>query len=266
MQSKSLKPFLMTALMTVSLSAVAETTVTQKTYNLPHCSKPIASIVVGKLTCKAAGCKAPQAGMGGGGLLGALLNQAGTPSLAGIGDGMAEMLTTSLKATGCFDLQEREEMDEVAKELALAGKKLQAKQADYLISGAITSANFSTKRSSFGGGFIPIVGAITKSTQQADIGMDLRLIDVNNARILDSKTFDANSQNSSYGFTGAGIVGMGGFGGSLSSLKGTAMENVARDAIAQATTYIVQTMAAAKGVQLVAPVPATPAPAPVAAH
>ena len=43
----------------ISTSAIAETTVSEKEYNLPQCSKPIASVMVGNISCKSAawGCK-----------------------------------------------------------------------------------------------------------------------------------------------------------------------------------------------------------------
>lgn len=43
------------------------------------------------------------------------------PSLEGVGNGMRDMLTTILKSTGCFDIQERQAMDEIQKELKAAG-------------------------------------------------------------------------------------------------------------------------------------------------
>ena len=51
---------------------------------------------------------------------------------------------TALKETGYFDIQEREAMDALAKELALVGKTVEVQQADFMISGAITSISMST--------------------------------------------------------------------------------------------------------------------------
>ena len=226
----------------VAAFADEDTRVKERTYQLPKCARPAVSISVGKLQCKAASCK-------GGGNAGranpfmALANLAGQPSLEGIGDGMGDMLTTVLKSTGCFEIQEREAMDDLARELALVGKKVEVKQADFLISGAVTAIGMSQDRSSFGGGFIPIVGAISSTTQKANVAMDIRLIDVNNAKILDSKTFEADSEKRSWGVAGAGLFGGAGLGGAFSSLKGTALEGVVRDTIVQAAVFITESLA-----------------------
>lgn len=221
-------------------ASFAETTVTEKDYNLPKCSKPIASVVVGKLTCKSAACQASAADAGHSNGLVALAQMASGESEAtfpGIGDGLKDMLTTVLKETGCFDIQEREAMDELAKELALVGKTVEVQQADYMISGAITSISMSTQKKALGGGFIPIVGAISTTKKTADLGLDIKIIDINKAKIVDAKTFTGNNQTSSYG------LGMGGFGGGmglvggLSNIKGTPMEEVVRDVLARVASF-----------------------------
>ena len=50
----------------VSTSALAETTVSEKEYNLPKCSKPIASVMVGNISCKSAACQQGAADAGAG--------------------------------------------------------------------------------------------------------------------------------------------------------------------------------------------------------
>lgn len=267
-----MKKFIMAALASVfALAAVAQdgTTVKEKNYSLPKCAAPVASVVVGKLSCKAAGCKEPEPaardGLGALAQLARMANQDGgvQQSFAGVGDGMSAMLTTVLKETGCFDIQEREAMDELAKELALVGKKLDVTQADFMISGSVTSINMNTDKKQFGGGLIPIVGYVGVTTKTADIGLDIKLIDVNRAKIVDSKTFEANNETTSTSIGGGGFVGVGGFGGAMSSLKGTPMEPIIREVLARVALYTTHQLVTAKGgTFVVAPVvPPSPIPA-----
>ncbi len=103
---------------TVSTSAIAETTVNEKEYNLPKCSKPVASVMVGNISCKSAACQQGTADAGRSNALMAMAQMASGLSesaFPAIGDGLKAMLTTALKETGCFDIQEREAMDELAK-------------------------------------------------------------------------------------------------------------------------------------------------------
>lgn len=218
------------------------TVVTEKDYQLPRCAKPVASVVVGKISCKSNACQAP-ASNGANHPMAALMqlaaqqNGGAASNFAGIGDGMGAMLTTVLRETGCFDIQEREAMDELARELALVGRKVEVQQADFMIAGAITAINMSTERSSIGGGFIPIVGAFTRTTQTADIGMDMKIIDINRAKVVESKTFVANNETSSTKWGGAAFVGVGIVGGGMSSIKGTPMEPIVRDILARVASF-----------------------------
>lgn len=242
-----------TALALIAVAAVAAaadgTTVTEKTYDLPKCDKPVASVLIGKVACKSAGCQPQSQAATNNPLLQLAMAQAAAqrgPDLAVVGDGMAAMLTTALKETGCFDIQEREAMDELAKELALVGKKVEAQQADYLITGAITSISMSTERKQLGGGFVPILGAFSKTTKTAEIGLDIKVVDVAKAKLVEAKTFQANNETSSTSF-GAGGVGPGFLlGGAMQSIKGTPMEPIIRDILAQVASFTATRMTAAQ--------------------
>lgn len=233
-----MKKMLAVALMVLSTGAFAQTTkVTEVDYALPKCAAPVASVMVGKLVCKASGCQ-KQEDLGNS-QLAALARLAGAaqPNFANIGDGLAAMLTTALKETGCFEIQEREALEELNKELALVGKKVEVQQADFMISGAITSVNMNTEKKAIGGGFIPIIGAISTTTNSADIGVDIKIIDVNRAKVLESKTFQANNETTSYGLGGAGWGGGAALIGGMSSIKGTPMEPVVRDVLARVASF-----------------------------
>ena len=225
------------------------TKVSEKDYQLPKCAAPVASVLVGKLTCKAAGCQPPATG--GNSQLEQLIRLsnggAGQANFQGIGDGMSAMLTTTLKETGCFDIQEREAMDELAKELALVGKKVEVQQADFMISGSITSINMNTDKKALGGGFIPIIGMIAVTTNTADIGLDIKIIDVNRAKVLESRTFQANNETTSTSFGAGGFGGGGLLVGGLSSIKNTPMEPIIRDVLAQVASYSASKLLNTKG-------------------
>lgn len=224
----------------LSTGSFAETTVSEKEYNLPHCSKPVASVMVGNITCKSGAC---QPGAGGDGRASGLMAMAQLASgqsestFPALGDGLSAMLVTALKETGCFDIQEREAMDELAKELALVGKKVEVQQADFMISGAITSVSMSTQRKAIGGGYIPVIGAFSSTKKTADLGMDIKIIDVNKAKVVDSKTFQGNNETSSYSLGGAGFGGGFGLVGGLSNIRGTPMEDVVRDVLARVASF-----------------------------
>ena len=261
---KTLTAFVLSTLCAAALAD--STTVNERDYQLPSCAKPIASVVVGKIACKSAACQPTEAGPAGGSqlaLLARLASHQGQPNFAGIGDGMAAMLTTALKETGCFDIQEREAMDDVARELALVGKKVEVQQADFLISGAITSINMTSERKTLGGGFVPILAAFSTTKKTADIGMDVKIIDVNHAKVVEARTFEANNQTSQTSFGAAGFGGLGAFGGGMAQIKGTPMEPIVRDILARVASFSSSRLLAAKPPQ--APpvdLPGAPASAP----
>lgn len=250
-------------LATFAVGAVADATiVTEKDYQLPKCDKPVASVVVGRIVCKSSNCQATQETAATNPVAALIQLQAGQSQMRfpGIGDGMSAMLTTVLKETGCFDIQEREAIDDVARELALVGKKVEVQQADFMISGAITSINMSTEKTQLGGGLIPVLGAFSRTTQTADIGMDMKIIDVNHAKIVQSRTFVANNETSSTSFGGGAFVGFGLVGGAFSNIKGTPMEPIVRDVLARvasfASTKLVASRVADPGAILAMPPPA----------
>lgn len=216
-------------------SIAAEATVTERDYALPKCDKPAVALTIGKITCKSAACQQQQPTGRSGGAMIAILQSQGKlpPSLEGVGDGMQDMLTSILKSTGCFDIQERQAMDEIQKELAAAGQTAAIKPADYIVSGSISSITLETqtKRVTF----------VKKTTQHAHVNLDMRLIDVKQTKVLDSRTFEADSDRSSHSvFVSTPI---GGFGGSSSGLRGTAMEDVSRDALVRVAVFVTEKLA-----------------------
>lgn len=246
-------------------AAIAQAPEPAATRTLPKCDKPLASVMIGQIACKSANCGTP-ASAGRQNPLLALLAASGQGNVSAIGDGLKDMFVTVLRATNCVDLQEREAMDEVAAELARVGKKVEVQQADFLVMGSLTTVELSSTSASIGGGFIPIIGSIGSNTQKANVAMDVRLVDVNSAKVVDTRRVEASSENTSWGVGGLGIGTAGGagfgFGGGFSALKGTSLEVVSRDAVFSAAAFVIEALQRQRGVGAVAQTSSTPAAAP----
>jgi curli biogenesis system outer membrane secretion channel CsgG len=184
----------------------------------------------------------------------ALLAAAGQPNVSGIGDGIIDMMTTALQETGCFEVMDRDAMEEIKRELEAAGRKVETEAVDFLVTGAVTQIDMEKTSTNIGWGFIPVIGSVGRTTQKASVGLDLRLVSVSNGKVLTSKRIDSNTEDSSFGVGGFGLGSVGGssvgFGGAYSSLKGTSLEKVTRDAIFKATSFLVTEAKKAKGISL----------------
>ncbi len=220
-----------------SASVFAETEITEKTLQVPKCEKPIGKIALGKVTCKAASCSNPKTPTAS--FLQQITSLTGQPAYEGIGQGIGDMLISALKQTGCFEVLERESLEELKQEMALMGKKIELEAADFLVGGAVTSLTMEMTNTNLGLGIIPVLSAMDIKKTRAIVGMDIRIIDVNSRKVTFTKSYEANNQKSGLGIVaGAGWHGAG-FGGILSQLKGTALEEVVRDVVVRATVDIV---------------------------
>lgn len=220
----------------VSASA-AETEITEKTAQVPKCEKTIGKIALGKVTCKAASCSNPKTPTAS--FLQQIVSLTGQPAYEGIGQGIGDMLISALRETGCFEVLERESLEELKQEMALMGKKIELEAADFLVGGSVTSLTMETTNTNLGLGIIPVLSAVDIKKTKAVVGMDIRIIDVNSGKITFTKSYEANNQKSGLGIgAGAGWHGVG-FGGIYSQLKGTALEEVVRDVVVRATVDIV---------------------------
>ena len=217
--------------------ACGQTEITEKKLPVPHCERPMGKVALGKVTCKAASCRQPNSPAMA--LIQQLVSISGVPAYEGIGDGVADMLLSALKQTNCFDILERENFDEINRELALYGKEMKIEPADYMISGAITSLTMESSNTNLGLGVLPVLSSIDIKKTKAIVGMDIRVVDVNSAKVTFTKTYEANNSKSGLGFGGgAGWSGVG-FGGAYSSLRGSALEEVVRDVVVRATIDII---------------------------
>ena len=235
--------------------ALAQTSdVREREISVPKCTAPIAKVIVSEIKCKSADCSSgagqqdpkryrwwEYAGAG---------NTVKQPTFTGVGTGMTEMLSTALSQTGCFEVMERDSLDEINKELALVGKKVEAEAADFLITGSITSLGFEQSSTGLGGlgglfkGPLALVaGSVDFKKSKVHMNMDLRVVDINKAKVKGSRTFQADNQRSGFGLSAAGWAGGVGLGGSHASISGSPLEEVARDLLVRSTSFITDTLA-----------------------
>ncbi|MDP8218102.1 MAG: CsgG/HfaB family protein [Candidatus Theseobacter exili] len=145
-------------------------------------------------------------------------NKAGSWSNWELGSGMAEMLTTSLIASGRFIVVERQEIERVLAEqdfgvsgrtaggnAAKIGKII---KAQILISGAVTE--FSHNKGG-GGGFTVKGFTIGGKSSSAHVAVNVRLYDTTTGQVLDSQRCEGTAEaggmsfsyaNSDFGFGG----------------------------------------------------------------
>jgi curli biogenesis system outer membrane secretion channel CsgG len=228
--------------------------VQEREINVPKCSAPVAKVVISEIKCKSADCSSGAGQqdprryrwweyMGTG-------NTVRQPTYTGVGTGMTEMLATALTQTGCFEVMERASMDEINKELALVGKKVEAEAADFLITGSITSLGFEQSSTGLGalagmfkGPLALVAGSVDFKKSKVHMNMDLRVVDVHKAKVVGSKTFQADNQKNGFGLSGASWAGGIGLGGTHASITGSPLEEVARDLLVRSTSFITDTLA-----------------------
>lgn len=227
-------------------AAYAETTVRQVDINdlVPHCDHMVATVLVGEIACKASGCNPSQdtSGIGRLAQFAQMAEQGEFVDLSNLGKGTTNAFITSLKATGCFDIQERETIKQLKEEAELAGVEFKPKRADFLITGAITSVAVTKKTNALAGGIVPVVGAFSKSKRSANISMDVRLVDTSTSSIKGSQTFDVSSEKSNWSF-GAGGYSNGLALGGASSKTTPELDTVVNEAVIKAAGYVAESLA-----------------------
>jgi curli biogenesis system outer membrane secretion channel CsgG len=236
--------------------ALAQTsTVTEREISVPKCDAPVAKVVFTEFKCKSADCSStagqqdPRRYRWWDGYYSRGGNNVAQPTYTGVGTGMTDMLATALTQTGCFEVQERAALDELNKELALVGRKIEAEAADYMVTGSITSLGFESNSTSLGGfNFLKgplglLAGSVDFKKTKVHMNMDLRVVDIRKAKILASKTFQADNQKSGFGLGGTGWGHGAMLGGSHASISGSPLEEVARDLLIRSTVFLAETIA-----------------------
>lgn len=248
-----LHPVCIAMLLAAPVCLAQTSEVVEREITVPTCKVPAARVMFTEFKCKSADCSSGAGqqdprqyrwwdhltGSGG---------SVAQPKYTGVGTGMTDMLATALTQTGCFEVQERAALEELNKELALVGKKVEAEAADYMVTGSITSLGFEQSSTGLGGlGFLPgpirlLAGSVDFKKSKVHMNIDIRVVDIKKAKIIASKTFQANNEKSGFGVSAAGWAGVG-LGGSHASISGSPLEEVARDLLVRATSFLTETIA-----------------------
>ncbi len=222
-------------------TAFADTKVKEVQIPVPRCSTPVYNIAIMDFGCKAAACKAPNSPQGGFAALAALF--AGSGGISSVGKGVANMFTTALQSTNCFHIIDLKAYKKMQALLSATGQTVKPPHIDYMITGDVTSISLSTSGGALGAGLIPVLGLISERKQEAQLGVDVSILNPNTAETVLAKTFQADSSKTSWGIGGAGGAGMAGAAGGWSISHNLSLDNVTRSVVIQATTYITDQLA-----------------------
>ncbi|MBA4372237.1 MAG: hypothetical protein C0402_05195 [Thermodesulfovibrio sp.] len=245
--------FLLLSVCFVAPAFSEETVIKERQYSVQLCSSPTASVIVGSVVCKANACRTDRDLTPQSGLLQRILSLSGQPQVTGISDGMGDMLLTTLKKTGCVDLLEREGLEQLRQEMELAGIAFKPPTADYMIMGSVNSIKVESSDTNIGGGYIPVIGSLDIKKTNITLAFDIRLVQVSTGKILFTNTYEGSNKKSGFGIGGATSFGNVAFGGAYSSLKGTPVEEVARDIIIRVTADLISQIQKDKSAALTVP-------------
>jgi len=248
MESKGGEEMKKSFAMLLALGVIAqagETKTEERQIPVVKCSEPVNSIMVMEFDCKAGACQQPNNPK----LLPIFEVLTTGSGIQGLGKGVSTMLTNALKATNCFKIVDLEQYEKMKKLLEATGQKVQPPKVDYMITGSITALELERSGGPLGGGVVPLFGAISIKKDKAKMGVDVNVIKPETLEVAYSKSFEANSEKTSWGLFGAG-AGAGGFGGGGWSIsKNLSLDMVARDVVVQVANAIAEVLAKDKIVE-----------------
>ena len=164
----------------------------------------------------------------------------------GVGRDLANVLTNELASSKKFRMLERKKISSVIGELDFNESKYvdkstkqkigKIKGAKYLVTATVTSFEENTEGSNNNFNFMGF--GVGQKTQKASLSVDLRVIETETGEIVDTRTIEATSENSSTGFSGSFM----GFGGSTGESKKTPVTKAIRGAVARIADYLVCSM------------------------
>jgi len=220
----------MTAAIT-NLMADEDTKIKEIAVPVNKCEAPVLSIAISNIECKAQSCQ--DSGVPNSGIAALAALASGQGNVKGIGNGVKSMMTNAIKETKCFKIVDLEQFEKVKKMMEATGQEVKPPKIDLILSGTISSIDVSKEGGAVAGGMIPIVGLFSKNTSKASIGVEFTAMNPTTLEMSDSKSFQADSEKSSWGFLGFG----GAVGGGWSVTKNVALDNVIRDVVFSATNY-----------------------------
>ncbi|GAB4303656.1 MAG: CsgG/HfaB family protein [Thiohalomonadaceae bacterium] len=232
-----------TALLTATaLPALANTTVSEVKIPVVKCSAPVHSLAIAQVDCTAASCGGSSGSGGGMAALAALMS--GSGGVQAMGDGVRSMLSNALRETGCFKVVDLDRFEKTRKMMESTGQKVKPPKIDHIVTAEITAIDIQRSGGSFGGGLIPIVGAISTNKQSARMSLDVAVIDPTTLEVGQSKTFAADSSKNSFGVMGLGF-GKGMLaGGGWSVSNSVELDTVVREVVFHTANYLAETYAA----------------------
>lgn len=164
-----------------------------------------------------------------------------------LGDGMADMLATTLFNTNRFIVLERQAIQDVLAEqdLGASGRLRQEtaapigqiEGAELLVTGAVTE--FQPGSGGLGGGIGGaagrVLGGVLGGLKKSHVAIDLRIIDTRTSRIVAATSVEAEARDFNLG----GVLVGSGVGGGLGGYSKTPMEKAVRIALGEAVKFIV---------------------------
>jgi curli biogenesis system outer membrane secretion channel CsgG len=173
-----------------------------------------------------------------------------------IGDGMADMLATSLFNTNRFIVLERQAVQDVIQEQNLGASGRVSKEtaaaigkiegAELLVMGAVTEfePGSSGGGGSLSGSGIPgwggrVLGGISGAFKEAHLAIDLRLVDARTSRIVAATSVEGTATDVNLGALAGGYGPSVAMAGSLGGWSKTPMEKALRICLNKAVEFVV---------------------------
>jgi curli biogenesis system outer membrane secretion channel CsgG len=171
-----------------------------------------------------------------------------------IGDGMADMLATTLFNTNRFIVLERSTLKDIVLEQDLGASGRIKKEtaapvgeiegAELLIVGAVTEfepGSQGVRGGTGGGGWLgigsAIIGGVAGGYKASHLALDMRLVDAKTSRVVAATSVEGKARDFDLGGAIGGIGGVG-MGGALSVWSKTPMEKALRIALNEAVKFI----------------------------
>lgn len=169
-----------------------------------------------------------------------------------IGDGLREMMVTTLHSSGRFVVVERIDVSGLAAEQALSRSRMarpgaaipdrQMDVADIMVYGAVTEFLAEAKGSSFDIGVAKLPLSLGRQSNKAHMAIDVRVADVVSGRILGSQRIIGEADSSQLAMGARPTVHGNAIPLSLGMYNNTPMEQAIRTCIEKAVAYVDQSV------------------------
>ena len=169
-----------------------DTKVQEVSVPVNKCETAVLSIAINDIECKAQSCQ--DTGVPSGGIAALAALASGQGNVKGIGNGVKSMLTNAIKESKCFKIVDLEQFEKMKKMLAATGQEVKPPKIDLIVSGTVSSIDVTKEGGAIGGGFIPLVGLISKNTSKASIGVEFFTMNPTTLEMGESKSFKADSE------------------------------------------------------------------------